>query len=129
MVTAVACGGGAAVKKAVPAPTATVRSSAAADLTLSSPAFSDGAPIPKQYTCDGAGQSPPLAWNGVPTRTESVALRVQDIDTAQQFIHWIVYDISPSTTSLAAGQVPAGAKQTANSFGNQGYGGPCPPAG
>jgi phosphatidylethanolamine-binding protein (PEBP) family uncharacterized protein len=30
---------------------------------------------------------------------------------------------------LAAGQVPAGAKQTANSFGKQGYGGPCPPAG
>ena len=129
LATAVACGGGATVKKAVQAPTATVRSAPAGGLTLSSTAFSDGAPIPKQYTCDGAGQSPPLAWRGVPTGAESVALRVQDIDTPQKFIHWIVYDISPSTTSLAAGQVPAGAKQTANSFGKQGYGGPCPPAG
>jgi Raf kinase inhibitor-like YbhB/YbcL family protein len=56
-------------------------------------------------------------------------LRVQDIDTAQKFIHWVIYDIPPSTTSLAPGQVPAGAKQTANSFGRPGYGAPCPPAG
>jgi hypothetical protein len=65
----------------------------------------------------------------VPPGAASFALRVQDIDTAQKFIHWIVYDIPPSTTSLAAGQVPPGAKQTANSFGKEGYGGMCPPAG
>jgi len=98
-------------------------------MQLTSPAFADGGAIPSQYTCDGPGQSPPLAWSGVPTGTASLALRVQDIDTAQKFVHWIIYDIKPSTTSLAAGEVPPGSKQTDNSFGKQGYGGPCPPAG
>lgn len=98
-------------------------------MALTSTAFKDGGAIPAPYTCDGAGQSPPLAWTGSPGGVASFALRVQDIDTAQKFIHWIVYDIPATTTSLAAGQVPPGAKQTANSFGKPGYGGPCPPAG
>ncbi len=98
-------------------------------IELTSSAFKDGGAIPSQYTCDGAGQSPPLAWTGVPAGTAGLALRVQDIDTAQQFIHWLMYDIPPSTTSLAAGQVLAGARQATNSFNKQGYGGMCPPAG
>jgi hypothetical protein len=70
-----------------------------------------------------------LSWTGVPAGTASFALRVQDIDTPTQFVHWLVYDIPPSTTSLAAGEVPSGAKQATNSFNKVGYGGPCPPAG
>jgi hypothetical protein len=110
-----------------PAPTPTTFPGAA--IHLNSPAFPIGGAIPAQYTCDGAGLSPPLSWTGVPGGVASLALRVQDIDTPQKFIHWVVYDIPASTTSLAAGQVPPGAKQTSNSFGKQGYGGPCPPAG
>jgi Raf kinase inhibitor-like YbhB/YbcL family protein len=98
-------------------------------LGLTSPAFKGGGAIPEQYTCDGANLSPPLAWTGVPAGTVSLALRVQDIDTAQKFVHWIVYDFPPSITSMATGQVPPGAKQATNSFGKIGYGGPCPPAG
>jgi len=128
LATTVACGstgGGSAAKPS----TSTSSVGSAATVQLTSPAFKDGGPIPAQYTCDGSGQSPPLAWSGVPTGTASVALRVQDIDTAQKFIHWIVYDIPPSTTALAGGQIPPGARQTTNSFGKQGYGGMCPPAG
>jgi phosphatidylethanolamine-binding protein (PEBP) family uncharacterized protein len=36
--------------------------SAAMPLTLTSPAFANGADIPKRYTCEGAAVSPPLAW-------------------------------------------------------------------
>ena len=128
LATTVACGSGGGGSSAKSS-TSTSTTAAAATIQLTSPAFKDGGGIPAQYTCDGASQSPPLAWSGVPGGTASLALRVQDIDTAQKFIHWIVYDIPPSTTSLAAGQVPPGAKQTANSFGKQGYGGMCPPAG
>ncbi|OOK77426.1 putative phosphatidyl ethanolamine-binding domain protein [Mycobacterium kansasii] len=32
-------------------------------LTISSPAFADGAPIPVQYTCKGANIAPPLSWS------------------------------------------------------------------
>lgn len=35
-------------------------------LTLTSTAFSNGAPIPRQYTADGRDVSPPLAWDHVP---------------------------------------------------------------
>lgn len=98
-------------------------------MELTSPAFKPGGAIPAAYTCDGASQPPPLAWANVPAGSASLALRVQDVDTPQKFIHWVVYDINPSATSMAAGEVPAGAKQATNSFGKQGYGGPCPPAG
>jgi Raf kinase inhibitor-like YbhB/YbcL family protein len=123
MVAATACGSGGGQKATKPtAPTAAV-------LQLTSSAFKDGGAIPRQYTCDGANQSPPLSWAAVPAGTASLALRVLDIDTPQKSVHWLVYDIKPSTTSLAAGETPPGAKQTPNSFGKPGYGGPCPPAG
>ena len=35
-------------------------------MTVSSPAFREGRPIPARFTCDGDGQSPPLDWHGVP---------------------------------------------------------------
>jgi Raf kinase inhibitor-like YbhB/YbcL family protein len=130
--TAVACGGGGgSAKKASSTTSAGLppTSFAGATFEVTSPAFKDGGAIPALYTCDGANESPPLEWEGAPSGAASYALRVQDIDTPQKFIHWIVYDIKPPTTSLAAAQVPPGAKQTVNSLGKPGYGGPCPPAG
>src|SRR5205807_7448151 len=93
-------GGGKASKTATSA-------QAVARITLTSPAFTDGGPIPKQYTCEGADQSPPLAWSGVPKGTLSVALVAEDPDArGRTFVHWTVSGIPPSTTSLTAGQVP-----------------------
>jgi Raf kinase inhibitor-like YbhB/YbcL family protein len=127
LVTAAACGHGATVKHTVQAPPMSVRSSPGIQLTSS--AFSDGGAIPRQYTCDGANRSPPLAWAAVPPGTASLALQVLDIDTPQKFVHWLVYDIKPTTTSLATGELPPGATVAKNSFGKAGYGGPCPPQG
>jgi Raf kinase inhibitor-like YbhB/YbcL family protein len=101
----------------------------AARLQVTSPAFTEGGAIPVEFTCDGANRSPPLAWAGVPAGTASLALRMQDIDTSQKFVHWLVYNITPTTTSLAAGQTPPDSIQAPNSFDKPGYGGPCPPAG
>jgi hypothetical protein len=131
LVTAAACGsgGGGSAKKATTTTTSTTPAQTPARMELTSPAFKPGGAIPAAYTCDGTSQAPPLAWTNVPAGAASLALRVQDVDTPQKFIHWIVYDINPSATSMAAGQVPPGSKQTTNSFGKQGYGGPCPPAG
>jgi hypothetical protein len=39
---------------------------AAMALTLTSPAFKPGAPIPSLYTCEGKEVSPPLAWQSAP---------------------------------------------------------------
>ena len=101
-------------------------------MTLSSSAFSAGAAIPKQHTCDGGDVSPPLAWLGVPSGTRSFAVVVDDPD-ASGFTHWLVFNIPASTASLAEGlkpgTLPAGAAEGSNDFGTIGYRGPCPPAG
>jgi Raf kinase inhibitor-like YbhB/YbcL family protein len=101
-----------------------------ATLTVTSPAFDDGAAIPREFTCKGAGTSPPLAWSGVPSGARSVALVVDDPDAPSgTFTHWVVYNIDPARSTIAAGQVPEGALQARNSGGDVGYTGPCPPSG
>ena len=99
-----------------------------AKLGLISAAFHDGQPIPAQYTCDGAGRSPPLAWGEPPSGTKNFALVVDDPDAPSGlFRHWGVYDIPASVRSIAAGQEIG--TQAVNGFGKPGYGGPCPPSG
>jgi len=95
-------------------------------LTISSPAFPDGAPIPVQYTCKGANAAPPLAWSA----PSGAALVVDDVDAVRgPYIHWIVVGIPPGPGSTADGQTPAGGSSLPNTAGQAGYSGPCPPAG
>lgn len=102
---------------------------------ITSPAFSAGGDIPKKFTCDGPDVSPKLAWNEPPAKTQAFALIVDDPDApAGTWVHWVLFDLPASVRELAEGvvkqeQVPGGAKQGRNSFGNIGYGGPCPPPG
>jgi Raf kinase inhibitor-like YbhB/YbcL family protein len=114
------CGGG--DKPSEPLP------KAARSITVTSPAFRDGGSIPKRFTCDGNGSSPALRWSGVPRRARELALVVEDAD-ADRFVHWTVLGIPPDRTGIPEGGVPAGAVETENSFGKQGWGGPCPPEG
>jgi Raf kinase inhibitor-like YbhB/YbcL family protein len=95
---------------------------------LTSSAFQDGGAIPAQFTCDGTGQSPPLAWGEPPPGTKSFALVVDDPDAPSgTFRHWGAFDIPANTRSIAAGQ-SVGA-QAVSDFDTAGYGGPCPPKG
>jgi Raf kinase inhibitor-like YbhB/YbcL family protein len=99
-------------------------------IRLTSPAFAPNAPIPARFTCDGDGVSPPLEWSGVPEGTRSLALLMEDPDAPDgTFVHWALYGIAPATTGLRQGAVPADAREGENSFGDEGYGGPCPPEG
>ena len=105
-----------------------VENAAITRLSLTSSAFADGQPIPAQYTCDGANQSPPLAWGEPPEGTKSFALTIDDPDAPSgTFRHWAVFDIPPATRSLAAGQKLG--TQATNDKGGPGYTGPCPPKG
>lgn len=111
----------------------TTTPAATGPMVFESAAFGSGQPVPAEYTCDGDDTSPPLTWSGVPTDAESLALEMIDRD-ADGFIHWLVFDIPPDTTGMpAAASVGAelgdGAKQAINTFGDAGYGGPCPPPG
>src|SRR5215216_2614360 len=85
-------------------------------ITVSSPAFTEGAAIPQQFTCDGENRSPPLAWAGVPAGTVEAALVVDDPDAPRgTYVHWVVVGLDPSSTELAEGAVPPDARQLPNS--------------
>ena len=107
---------------------ATVDNATLARLELTSDAFQNGQPIPVQYTCDGADQTPALHWGEPPPGTRSFALVIDDPDAPSgTFRHWGVFDIPASARSIGGGQ-KAGTEVT-NDFGKSGYGGPCPPKG
>ena len=95
--------------------------------TLTSSAFQEGETIPRQFTCDGDGLAPPLAWLDAPGGTRSFALIMDDPDAPHgTFTHWVLYDIPAATTELADRAV---GRALRNDFGRPGYGGPCPPVG
>src|ERR1043166_7866827 len=103
-----------------------------AALSLTSPAFAEGANIPSKYTCD-AGQtnpSPALAWKDAPAATKSFVLMVHDPDAPMPggFTHWVLFDIPAATTSLPEGFQSGSVGVSGNSgFRRVGYGGSCPP--
>jgi hypothetical protein len=105
--------------------------------SLTSSAFEPDAPIPARFTCDGEDVSPELSWEGVPEGTQSLALIMDDPDApAGTFTHWVAYDIRSGARGLPENvektERPAngaGGTQGRNSFGDIGYGGPCPPSG
>ena len=98
--------------------------------SLTSTAIRAGDAIPREFTCDGANVSPPLAWTGVPAGTAALVLLVDDPE-ARDFVHWIVLDLLGADGSLARGVAPSAAspQQGRNDFGDTGWGGPCPPSG
>jgi hypothetical protein len=98
---------------------------------LTSPAFDDGAAIPRKFSCDGEDVSPALEWSAAPDDTTALALIVDDPD-ARGFIHWVVFDMVGSQTGgLGEGvsSSPDAPTQGTNDFDRIGWGGPCPPSG
>lgn len=103
-------------------------------LTITSPAFQDGAIIPVDSPITGrGGMSPQLNWTNVPEGTASFALIFHDMDVAfngatADVLHWILWNIPGDATGLPSGGVPDGTVQGAGQFGNM-YFGPAAPAG
>ncbi|MEK7466291.1 MAG: YbhB/YbcL family Raf kinase inhibitor-like protein [Planctomycetota bacterium] len=104
-------------------------------LSLSSPAFLNGASIPRQHTCEGPDLSPALAWSCVPASAKSLALIVDDPDAPDPrapkmtWVHWVLYNIPPGTAGIPEASSPAGALPGLNDWKRTGWGGPCPPIG
>ena len=100
-------------------------------MELQSPDFSDQARIPERFTCEGDNVSPALEWSGVPDGAADLALVCEDPDApGKTFVHWVLSGIDPdSVTGIGAGEVPAGSRHGRNDFGDNAYGGPCPPPG
>ena len=96
-------------------------------LRLISTAFSHNGHIPPQYTCEGKNVNPPLKIENIPGGAKSLAIIVEDPDASRGvFDHWVMWNI-PVNAAIAE-ESQAGINGT-NSFGQTGYGGPCPPSG
>jgi Raf kinase inhibitor-like YbhB/YbcL family protein len=116
------------------APTPTVPPPVAVSVT--STAFAELAAIPIDNTCNGANTSPPLAWTGAPATTKSFAIVLTDGFFSPPLVHWVIYDIAASATSVPASientDTPAnvaGAGQVVSLHPPTiGYFGPCPPS-
>ncbi|MDL5361082.1 YbhB/YbcL family Raf kinase inhibitor-like protein [Halalkalicoccus sp. NIPERK01] len=102
------------------------------DLTLTSPAFDDGEPIPEKHGYEAENVSPPLSVSGVPDGAESLALVVDDPDAMEPagkvWDHWIVWNV-PVNAEILEGWNPSadGATEGTTDFDETGYGGPAPP--
>ena len=102
---------------------------------LTSTVFTQGNPVPADYTCIGRNVSPPLAWSAPPAGTRSFALILDDPDApGGTFTHWVLYNLPASAAALpenvpASPQLADGSLQGKNSAGRSGYTGPCPPSG
>lgn len=113
------------------------------NLQLRCPTIAPGAMLPGDqvfngFGCTGPNVSPALQWSGAPAGTRSLALTIYDPDapTGSGWWHWIVYDMPPGVSELAAGAgdasgkgLPAGAKHGRSDFGTYAFGGACPPEG
>ncbi|MFV3381103.1 YbhB/YbcL family Raf kinase inhibitor-like protein [Pseudomonas sp. NY15354] len=113
---------------------------ASAGLAINSSSFTDGGIIalpqvgPDPACGSGEQRSPQLSWDNLPDGTRSLALVMFDPDGGKGLgvVHWIVYNIDPTTDALdegAAGQSTQTLTLGRNSRGTLTYRGPCPPAG
>lgn len=107
---------------------------ALSELTLHSTAFQNGESIPTKHTGEGEDVSPELSWSNIPDGTRSFAVICHDPDAplispigSYGYVHWILYNIPASVTSLAEGSKEF--TEGTTDFGKTGYGGPMPPNG
>lgn len=130
IVAVAGCGG-----EKTPAPAAPKPKMEGIEMEFTSAAFQYGGPIPDKYSCNGQNVSPELSWSGIPEGTRSMAIILDDPDAPRgTFNHWVIYNIPAGTTGLSeavsrASRLSDGTMQGKNSFGEIGYGGPCPPRG
>jgi Raf kinase inhibitor-like YbhB/YbcL family protein len=96
-------------------------------LIVSSPAFADGAPIPRRHAGTGVGDdiAPPLAVAGLPPETAELVLILQDPDAPlpRPAVHMIAR--LPAAPAVAEG-MPGILGLGRGSFGSLGYHGPRP---
>lgn len=102
-------------------------------MKITSPAFQNNQKIPAQYTCDGnppaGGVNPPLNISDIPAGAKSLVLVMDDPDSPTgTWDHWVVFNMPFATTEILENTKAPGIAGI-NTFGELGYGGPCPGSG
>ncbi len=99
-------------------------------ISIKSPAFGEGQPIPEKYSLKGGNVSPELRIDDVPANARSLILVCDDPDAPSGvWSHWLVWNLPPDIKIIAEGKLPSGARVGKNSFGRVRYDGPAPPSG
>lgn len=109
----------------------------AGGMTLTSPDFGEGEPIPRRHAYRGEGDNvpPTLAWTGVPAGARELALVVDDPDapSAEPWVHDVLYAIPVDASPLGAEARAAAGEgrllRGRNGWDELGWGGPMPPPG
>lgn len=100
-------------------------------LTISSPAFRDGEPIPDEYGYTEQNVNPSFRISGVPEESETLALVIDDPDAVEPagkvWDHWVVWNVSPEREEIPEDWDADDAVEGRNDYGERGYGGPNPP--
>jgi phosphatidylethanolamine-binding protein (PEBP) family uncharacterized protein len=102
-------------------------------LTISSKDVSPSGELNKSNTCDGAGISPALAWNGAPKSTKSYAITMDTIPgplrpgetEALKHFYFTVFNIPTATTSISTDAKNAGTIGRNFKDNQLGYSPPC----
>jgi phosphatidylethanolamine-binding protein (PEBP) family uncharacterized protein len=100
-------------------------SAGSSSLALASPAFAAGGSFPVEYTCDGAGPSPPLAWSGVPAGTAELALTMTTLAKDGEKWNWVLYGIPATVTALARNSSDVGTAGLTSDGPLLAYSAPC----
>ena len=96
-------------------------------MTVKSPAFKHNETIPDKYTCQGQSINPEIDIEGIPEKTKTLALIMDDPDAPNgTFDHWVMWNI-PRAPMIAENSAPG--KQGKNGKHENKYTGPCPPSG
>ena len=100
-------------------------------MKITSNAFENGGEIPRKYGYKNGNTSPPLEISDIPPNTKSLALIMDDPDAmgavGKIWVHWVVWNIDPSSNQIQENEVPSGSIQGKTDFGETAYGGPAPP--
>ena len=95
-------------------------------MELTSPAFSDGGEMHRDFGYKNGNHVPPLTASGIPEGTKSLTLIMDDPDAmgavGKVWVHWVVWNIDPTATENLQD-----ATEGMTDFGEVGYGGPAPP--
>jgi phosphatidylethanolamine-binding protein (PEBP) family uncharacterized protein len=100
--------------------------STSGSFTLTSTAAADGGVLPKAYTCDGARNTPPLAWSNAPSGMAAYAVVMSTIPGPGTIkYNWLLYNIGASVNALAENTSGVGTLGSADDGAGLGYAPPC----
>ena len=94
--------------------------------SVTSTVGASGGILPAEYTCDGTGATPPLAWSGAPMGTTEYAVLMTTLpgDGSTKW-NWVLYGIPGATKALAKDSFGLGVLGVGSDGPNNAYNPPC----